>query len=60
MDVAGPAFAPFAGLVNMRSIDIYGTVSDELRGRLRQKATLLGDGTVRVHDLHAGFARFPG
>jgi hypothetical protein len=59
MEVGGPAFAPFVGLVNLVSIDIYGSVSDDLMGRLRQKAQLLGEGTVRVHDLHAGFARLP-
>jgi hypothetical protein len=58
MDVAGPAFAPFVGLVNLLSIDVYGRVSDDVTERLRQKAQMLGDGTVRVHDLHAGFARF--
>lgn len=60
MDVAGPAFAPFARLVSLVSIDVYGRVSDDLMRRLREKAQMLGEGTVRVHDLHAGFARFAG
>jgi hypothetical protein len=58
MEVGGPAFTPFVELVHMRSIDIYGRVGDDLMEPLRQKAEMLGDGVVRVHDLHAGFARF--
>jgi hypothetical protein len=58
MDVAGPAFVPFVGLVNLLSIDVYGRVGDEVIERLRQKARMLGKGTVHIHDLHAGFARF--
>jgi hypothetical protein len=58
MDVAGPRFPPFAGLVVMSSIDLYGDVPDDLVERLRQKAKLLGSGPVRVHRLAAGFDRF--
>jgi hypothetical protein len=39
-------------------IEIYGEPSDNLLKRLRQKAQMLGNGTVVVHELHAGFARF--
>lgn len=43
----------------MLSIDVYGRPDGGLVERLRQKAEMLGSGTVRVHDLHAGFARLP-
>jgi hypothetical protein len=57
MKVAGPVFAQFAGLVNLLAIDVYGDPSEDLLEQLRQKATLLGSGNVRVHGLHAGFSR---
>jgi hypothetical protein len=41
------------------SIDVYGRPDDGLVEGLRQKAEMLGDGRVRVHDLHAGFVRLP-
>lgn len=57
MDLAGPKFPPIGEFIDMQSIDVYGEVDETLVARLRQKAQLLGTGTVRVHDLHAGFAR---
>ena len=41
------------------TIDVYGRPDGGLVERLRQKAEMLGSGTVRVHDFHAGFARLP-
>jgi len=38
---------------------VYGRPDDGLVEGLRQKAKMLGSGTVRVHDFHAGFARMP-
>ena len=55
--VAGPAFAKFANLVRMRSIDVYGTPTSALLDGIRQKAFLLGSATVTVHEFHAGFTR---
>jgi hypothetical protein len=57
MEVAGPKFPPIGEFINMLSIDVYGHPGDALVASLRQKAELLGSGTVRVHELHAGFAR---
>ena len=57
MKVAGSKFPPIGELIRLLSIDVYGRLNDELVERLRQKAEMLGSGTVRVHDLHAGFAR---
>ena len=54
--IAGPRFAPFADLLTLESIDVYGTPSDEAIARLREKADLLG-GEVAIHPLHAGFIR---
>ncbi|HET9671654.1 MAG TPA: hypothetical protein VFQ40_02255 [Actinomycetota bacterium] len=58
MEVAAPMFARFADLLTLRTVDVYGTPSEEVLSRLRGKAELLGTATVSVHDLQAGFARF--
>jgi quinol monooxygenase YgiN len=58
MNVAGPAFAKFVELIRLSTMDVYGTPSDELLEALRRKVQLLGNATVVVHELHAGFARF--
>jgi quinol monooxygenase YgiN len=55
--VAGPAFAGFAELVTLSTLDVYGKPSGELLELLRRKVQMLGDATVTVHDLQAGFAR---
>lgn len=57
MEVAGPKFPPIGEFINLLTIDVYGHPDDTLVDRLRHKADMLGGGSVRVHDLHAGFAR---
>ena len=57
MEIAGPVFARFADLLTLRTVDIYGSPSNEVLDQLRRKAELLGTATVAVHDLQAGFAR---
>ena len=44
--------------IKLLTIDVYGKLSDELLEQIRQKAQMLGNGTVLVHELHAGFVRF--
>jgi quinol monooxygenase YgiN len=58
MKVAGPAFPRFVEFVRMSAMDIYGKPSDDLLEQMRQKAKMLGNASVVVHELHAGFARF--
>ena len=57
MDVAREAFAPFADLLDLRTVDVYGEPSAKVIDQLRRKAELLGTATVEVHDLQAGFLR---
>jgi hypothetical protein len=57
MRMAGPLFARFAVLVKLLSIDVYGKPSEDIVEQLRNKARMLGEGTVVVHGRHAGFAR---
>lgn len=59
MKVAGSLFPKFAEFMKLLTIDVYGQPSDALVDQLRQKAQTLGNGTVQVHGLHAGFARLP-
>ena len=58
MKVAGPLFPKMAEFIKLLTIDVYGKPSDDLVEQMRQKAQMLGNGTVLVHELHAGFARF--
>jgi hypothetical protein len=62
LKVAGARFPAVAPLITMKTIDVFGRPTEELLARLRAKAQLLGTGTgtgsVIVHDIHAGFARF--
>jgi len=57
MTVAGPAFAGFAELVTLSTLDVYGEPTEALLEQLRRNVQLLGPATVVVHDLQAGFAR---
>jgi quinol monooxygenase YgiN len=58
MQAAADAFAGFQDLLELQTMDVYGAPSEELLERMRAKARMLGTATVRVHDLHAGLARF--
>ncbi|MET4137498.1 hypothetical protein [Pseudarthrobacter sp. PvP090] len=42
----------------MKTIEIFGHPSDDLVAQLREKAQLLGSGSVIVREVQAGFARF--
>lgn len=55
--IAGPEFPKFADLVELQSIDVYGTPSDEAIAGLRRKAELLGGARVSIHPIAVGFAR---
>ncbi|MET4589695.1 hypothetical protein [Arthrobacter sp. 754] len=58
LKVAGPRFPPIAPLVTLRTIEIFGPVSEGLARQLEGKTQLLG-GSVIIRDHHAGFARVP-
>jgi quinol monooxygenase YgiN len=57
MTIAAPAFAGFAELITLSTLDVDGKPSEELLELLRRKVQMLGGATVVVHDLQAGFAR---
>lgn len=50
-------FKRFAGLLEMRTMDVYGEASAPLLDAMRAKAQMLGASGVGVHDPHAGFTR---
>ena len=58
MKAAGHAFSKFVEFIKLLTIDVYGKPGDALLEQMRKKAQLLGNGTVVVHELQAGFARF--
>ena len=60
MKIAGPKFPPIGEFINMLAIDVYGRPDDPVMEELQRKSEMLGNGTVRVHNLLAGFARLPG
>jgi hypothetical protein len=57
MNVAGSAFPKFSELLTLSRIDIYGKPSAKLLEQMRQKAQMLGDAALVVHEPHAGFIR---
>ena len=57
MNVAGPAFRKFTELVKLSKLDIYGKPSSALLEQTHRKAQLLGNASVVVNELHAGFTR---
>jgi hypothetical protein len=58
--IAGPEFPKFADLVELQSIDVYGTPSESAVAGLKEKAALLGHARLSIHPRAAGFARLPG
>ena len=57
LDVVGPRLEPFAGLLTMSSIEIFGEPSERALRQLQDKVRLLGSGDVIVHSPQAGFTR---
>jgi hypothetical protein len=53
LGLIAPVLAPFRDLLQLRSIDVYGSPSDAVLQLLRAKVDLLG-GTVNVHRRVAG------
>jgi hypothetical protein len=58
LEVGGPAFKPFANLIDLSAIDVYGEPSSKAVEQLRAKAEMLGSGEVRIHPPAGGFERF--
>ncbi|MBT2499207.1 hypothetical protein J7E25_08870 [Agromyces sp. ISL-38] len=57
MELGGAKFRAFGPLIRMRSIDVFGRPSQAVVDQVRQKAEMLGGGTVTFHSLQAGFSR---
>jgi quinol monooxygenase YgiN len=57
MEVGAPAFAKFAGLLELDVIEIYGDPGSRLLALLERKSDMLGGRGVVVHESLAGFAR---
>lgn len=56
MAIGGPEFRKLGDMIVLRQIEVFGSVSDRAREMLAQKAAMLGDGGVTVHERFAGFA----
>ena len=57
MEMAGPVFRRFTGLLELQRVDFYGSPSSRLLDQMREKAMLLGGAPVVVNPVHAGFWR---
>ena len=57
MDCGGAELRKFADLIELSRFEIYGRVSEVVLEQLHEKARTLGNVTVAVHELYAGFAR---
>jgi hypothetical protein len=53
MTLIAPVLAPFRDLLELRSIDVYGSPSEAVIAQLRAKTELLG-GTITIHPRLAG------
>jgi len=57
MTAGAELFKRFAGLLTMRTMQIYGKPSAMLVQAMQAKATMLGAPGVEIHGLYAGFTR---
>ena len=60
MGVIQPRLAPFAELLQLREIEVFGEIGPELAEELNAKLRLLGTDGLLVRHPHAGFLRPPG
>lgn len=55
MALVAPVLAPFRDLLQLRSIDVYGSPEEAVTAQLHAKASLLG-GTLSIHRRVAGIS----
>jgi hypothetical protein len=59
MEIGAPVFSKFSDLIELRTIEVYGSPSDKVLEQLQRKAQMLGESaSLVVHEQHAGFVRF--
>jgi hypothetical protein len=59
LEIGGPAFRKFIGLIDLRTIEVYGRLGNKVLEQLHQKVEMLGEhGSVIIHEQDAGFTRF--
>jgi len=59
LEVGREAFRALGEMITLRQIEVYGSISDQARDMLEQKAKMLGGSGVTVTERFAGFARAP-
>jgi hypothetical protein len=59
MDTLAAEFRKLSPLLTLRSIEVFGAVSDRAIGLLQQKAADLGEAGIAVRHSFAGFSRGP-
>ncbi|MGH8927874.1 MAG: hypothetical protein ACRDWH_05955 [Acidimicrobiia bacterium] len=59
LEIGGPAFRKFVGLIELRTIELYGRPSETALAQLQRKVEMLGErANIVLHDQDAGFMRF--
>jgi hypothetical protein len=57
LDLGRPEFRKIGEFIEFEAIDVYGYPGADLVEALREKASMLGGGSVSVHDHYEGFDR---
>lgn len=57
IEVGGPEFKKLAPFLQLREIEVFGRLSERAAELVRQKAAMLGQGAVMLHERFAGFER---
>lgn len=59
LEIGKEEFRKLGDMVTLRTIEVYGSISDRAREMLEQKAAMLGGSSVTVSERFEGFARKP-
>ena len=59
LEIGREEFRKLGEMVTLRTIEVYGSISDRARRMLEQKAAMLGGSSVTVSERFEGFARTP-
>jgi hypothetical protein len=57
LEIGREEFRSLSGMITLRQIDVYGSISEKVRTMLDQKAAMLGGSRVTVTERFSGFAR---
>ena len=59
LEIGKEEFRKLSDMITLRKIEVYGSISENARGMLEQKAAMLGGSGVTVTERFSGFSRTP-